>query len=266
MSNERIESASKLLAMLSDLAKFIGVSSLAFFAVAAIAAPEWTQKRLDALGWQIKEVNAGFFRITVKETVKAGNGVIRIAEGLTNTEISLAALQASLPKGPDASQQNAEILRAMSSVKAAQLALGVQADALASTGKAVGLIQDAPDMGWLYVGIFAANNDAKYISPRISPNGIQRAGGAITGILLKYDTVIVSNGDDCTKTSLKDVPMPDPNAPEREFTIVTPSESKPLEVIKVSECPSIGDGKLIYAQVRIPTERVRFSQLSKIKQ
>jgi hypothetical protein len=266
MSNDRIETVSKFFTMLSDLAKFVGIASLAAFAVASIAAPEWAQRRLDSLGLQVKEVNAFGIKIAAKEAVKAGNGVISIADGLTNAEISLGAIRANLPKEQDTSAQAAEISRAMAGIKFAQNALDAQAEALGSTGKAVGLAQEIPTTGWLYIGNFTADNKPRFVSPRIAPHGIQRSGNAISGVVLRYDAHIVSDGDDCTKVDIKDVPMPDPKAPEREFAILKASESNPLEVLKVSECPSIGDGKSVYVQVRVSKDRVRFSQLSKLAQ
>lgn len=260
--SSKLEQASKLVGVLNELAKFGATATLALVAVTAFAKPIWIKDRLAELGLHIQEVDTGFIKLVANETVKAGTNSLQIAESLTVAEIGLADLKKSL-QTPAANVDRANAIRdAEEAIRRARAALEEQASSIQSAGKRAGVTSNAPVRGWLYVGYFGENGKIQRSSDRVSPtDGIKYVEGKISGLILRFDAAVVSDGDDCSKTSVENFMPPDPNAPERKFAIVRASR-EPLRVLATKECAAPGRGKTIYAQVEVPTSRVRIAALS----
>ena len=262
----KLEQASKFVGVLNEFSKFGATAAFALVAIAAIASPVWVKDRLGQLGLQVQEVDTGFVKLVAKETVKAGTNSLQIAENLTVAEVALSELKAP-PQGAAADAVYAAAVRdTEEAIRRARSALEEQSSSLQSAGKKAGVQSNAPVRGWLYVGYFGEDGRLRKPSDRISSgDGIRYAGGRMAEVALRFDAAVVSDGDDCTKTSVENFVPPDPNSPERKFAIIR-AAGEPLKVLTTKECVAPGRGKTIYAQVEVPGSRVRFAGLSTLRQ
>jgi hypothetical protein len=264
MSTETMEKISKFLGLMNDLLKFLAMAAVALLAIGAIAAPGLVKQQLAKVGFEIKEVNAGFLKIVARETTKAGANTLQIAEALTVAELQLKKVEVAALSPAGWSGQAASVEAALKTILAARTALDEQTAAIQESGKAAGVTANAPTQGWLYVGLFAENGEARLVSDRIgSKDGLKYAGKDLKGIVLRFDAGVVSDGDSCAKTQAADFVPPDPKEPERQYAVLRASP-EPLKVLATKSCDTPGSVKSVYAQVEVPKSRVRFSTLSNL--
>jgi hypothetical protein len=259
-----MEAMSKFLGLMNDLLKLLAMAVLALLAISAIAAPDLVKHQLARLGFEIKEINTGFLKLIATETTKAGGNTLQIAEALTVAELQLKKVEATAlsPASRDALATSVD--DAVKTIQLARSALDDQSSAIQETAKAAGVAPNAPTRGWLYVGLFAENGEARLLSDRIgSKDGLKYAGKDLKGIVLRFDAGVVSDGDSCAKTQAADFVPPDPKEPERRYAVLRASP-EPLKVLVTKACDTPGSVKSVYAEVEVPKSRVRFSTLSSL--
>lgn len=262
LDTEKVEKLSKFLNLLNEFVKFGAMAALALLAVVALAMPNWVKGRLANLDLEIKEVNAGPIKLVAKEAVKAGANTLQIAEALTLAEVQLSVIKTNLQGQATNPNYASAFSETEQSIHRARAALEEQGTSLKTAGKAVGVTSNVPVRGWLYVGYFAENGELKKPSDRISPkDGVRFVGTRVSELILDFDTPVVSDGDDCSKTTIENFVPPDPNSPERQYAILRASR-EPIRVLATKECEAPGRGKTVYAQVEVPSTRVRFAALS----
>jgi hypothetical protein len=264
MSTATMETIAKFLGLMNDLLKFLAMAVLAVLAIGAIAAPDLVKSQLARLGFEIKEVNAGFLKIVATETTKAGGNTLLIAEALTVAELQLKKVEAAALSPAGGGSPVTSVEDAVKTIQMARTALDEQSSAIQETAKAAGVAPNAPTRGWLYVGLFAESGEARLLSDRIgSKDGLKYTGKDLKGIVLRFDAGVVSDGDSCTKTQAADFVPPDPKEPERRYAVLRASP-EPLKVLATRSCDTPGSVKSVYAQVEVPKSRVRFSTLSSL--
>jgi hypothetical protein len=266
-TNDRLDILGKQIGLLNDFTKFAGALLLCLFVLAILVFPAWVNERLKAVGVKIEEVTFPGIKLVANETVKANGNAIEVANSLTTTEIKLAnmmsALEAAKREGAPAVSP-ADVQSVLDTVRSAQGSLDQQAAAIRKAGKEVGATSSIPETGWVYVGYYGDDANLRILSDRVEKNPqVQQLRAPIKEIVLAYDAPVVADGNLCNKMDITSVPIPDPNAPEREYVIVRASRS-PLRVLAQAECPAAGKGKTVYAQVAVPPDRVRMSKLSQL--
>lgn len=265
MFSERIEALSKLLASLAELSKSLAITGLAGFAVAAVAAPGWAKERLHQLGFHVEEFNWAGMKFVADETAKTSAGAMGAAEAITQAEIALAAAQQA-PGAPAASSPASQrVADGLAQLNKAKQALDVQQAAIHRAAEKSGLDVKPPSLGWIHVADFGENGQPRWVSERLARNGIVRVDNRITQLVLAYDAPVVTNGDDCSRTDPAQFTLPPDDAPEIQYVIIQARGDEPLTVTQTKDCPSIGHGRDVWAQIKVPAARVRMAALSSLK-
>lgn len=265
MINDRMESLSKFLASLAELAKSLAIAGLAGFAIAAIAAPEWTKERLHKLGFHLQEANLGGVKLVADETVKVSTGAMGVAEAITQAEIAMTGAQQEAGAPAASSPAAQRLAESLAQLEKAKQALDGQQSAIQQSAKESGLNVKPPPLGWIRVANYGENGQARWTSERIASDGIVRRDGRIAQLVLRYDAPVAANGDDCSRTDLSQFVLPPDSAPEIQYVIIKAQGREPLEVVQTKDCPSIGRGRDVWAQVKVPPARVRLAALSSLK-
>lgn len=267
-THDRLDILGKQVNLLNDFAKFAGVMVLALFILGAYFFPTWVNDHLKALGIKLAGGSFGGINFVATETVKANGNAIELANALTATEIKLVSMISTFDAAKTANGApavgRAEVENALKNVRSAQQSLDQQSIAISRTGEIVGATQSIPESGWIYVGYYGDDATLKWLSDRLEKTQqVLQSGRDIKEIVLAYDAPVVSDGNICNKVDIASVPTPDPNAPEREYTIVRGSPL-PLKVLAQIRCPAAGKGSMLYAQVSVPKDRIRIAKLSTI--
>jgi hypothetical protein len=262
-TNERIESWSKLLALLSEFSKLAGIALLTGFGMIAFLFPDVAKAKLDKLGLQINAVDIAGVKIVAKETEKASANGFNAAEALTAAEIKLASLTQTGNEAADKSAEYRTINEALTTIRSAKNSLTKQAEAIKETGKVAGLSSDFPSSAWVYVGYYGDDTLLRKASDRVhATQAIGRSNARVTELLLDYDAPVATTRADCTKHDISEMPPPTPGV-ELEHAIVTASGT-PLKVLETLACPAPGNGKTVFARIEVPAERVKFAKLSQL--
>jgi hypothetical protein len=266
-TNDRLDILGKQIGLLNDFTKFAGAVLLCLFFLAILVFPAWVNERLKAVGVKIEEITFPGVKLVASETVKANGNAIEVANSLTTTEIKLASMISTLEaaKGAGAPAiSRADVQSVLDTVRSAQGSLDRQSAAIKKAGNEVGATSSVPETGWVYVGYYGEDANLRTLSDRVEKTPqVQQSRTPFQDIVLAYDAPIVADGNLCNKVPVASVPLPDPNAPERQYAIVRASRS-PLKVLAQAECPAAGKGRTVYAQVAVPTDRVRISKLSQL--
>lgn len=258
--DQRIETFSKVLNFLTELVKFCALAAIAAFVVATLANPSWAQRRLKALNLQVKEVSFAGVKLVANETFE-------VANSLVDAKINLESAATLLSSTANASEVNSRatessVKEALKHIEKMQLALNNQEGAIKEVGTQAGLpVSDIPATGWVYAGRIS-DGGAFQAGPRVDAKITNVSGGKLTRLQLKYDAPVVGNGNDCTRTNVADAPLPTAEDLQRIQVLLRADPVAPLNVLETAECPSIGNGKFIYARIAIPKDRVRFAKFS----
>lgn len=271
-SSKLIENISKWMKLQNDVIKFLGFNFLLFVATAALAKPDWVNSRLNQLNLSIDGISTPFFKLVKKETTKANLNAAQASEALTQAQIMLT--NATIPnhtKIPgDSNSIELAMAKALGFITDAQKDLDQQAISILKTGVTAGAIQNIPTTGWINVGLYSNENILIRPSDRIQrTKEIERIddnnNNKLKKIILSHDAIIISEVDECSIIDISKMPIPDSNAPEHESAIVRKSLEQPLFVRMTKSCATRSKEKMFYAQVDIPADRIRFSQLSSFK-
>lgn len=265
MFSERVEALSKLLAALAELAKSLAITGLAGFAVAAVAAPGWAKERLHQLGFHVSEFDLGGMKFVADETAKTSAGAMGAAEAITQAQIALAAAQQAPGAPATSSEASQRMADGLAQLGRAQQALDVQQAAIHRAAEKAGLDVKPPSLGWIRVANYGENGQARWTSERIARDGIVRTDNRITQLVLAYDAPVVANGDDCSRTDPAQFTLPPDDAPEIQYFIIQARANDPLVVTQTKDCPSVGRGHDVWAQIKVPAARVRLAALSSLK-
>lgn len=243
---------SETVGIMSEIGKLLVIAAAAFFMVSALAAPAWLTARMRDLDLRLDSVNFGVVKVVSLQAPKASAQNIQAAEALTRAEV---ALSEAVPAA-----RSAAILK---NIQEAKQALDAQSESLVAVAGAAGLQPQVPPTAWVYVGYF--NETGKLARPgdRIDPTSLVYEGDELRSLVLRNDAVVSSNGDDCTKTAIENVPAFDPSMLSRKFVVLAGSRD-PLHVIRTARCSAAGRGKTVFAEVQIPKARARFAELGAI--
>ncbi len=244
--NDHLERVSKMLGIASECGKLLVIGAALLFMVGALAAPDWIRERLTRM--QVTSIKTPLFDLVVTQVPKANAGTLQVAEALTRLEIAAEQLPADTA---------AEMRK---SLTAAKKALDQQDRAVTVVAGAAGLERQLPSTGWVYVGYMPAGA-ALVPGDRIDPAGLAYQAGKLNALVLKRDAAVSTNGDDCTRTDLANAPIAGPDARSRQLAIVR-AAPEPLSVTRTAECTVRGGGKVVFAEVDVPENRVRFAELA----
>jgi hypothetical protein len=251
-TNDNLDRFSKILGLIGDLGKLAVTTAAALFMVGALAAPGWVRDRLEALDLRIDKINLLIVTLVRDQVPKANANAYQATEYLTRLEVEVAA------KMP--ADQAAPLLK---NIREAKDALDDQNRSIAAVAGAAGFERQLPATAWVYVGFFSEGGGAGKLGDRLDPARLAYDGGSLRSLVLKYDAPVSSNGDNCTRTDIADVAPIDPKALGNKLLIVKGS-SDPVQVLRTTECPSVGRGKTVFAEIRVPGNRVRVAELAAI--
>lgn len=254
---ERLDKTARVFTLLFDIAKLAGLTTLILVGVAAIAFPSQVQGRLRALGLKIQQVDVLGVKLVQNETFDIANSLVDTKMSVDSAAVRLAA--ASGMSTEDRKAAEVAIAGARNSVLKIQDSLGKQESAIKDAKARSGVTSPAlPSTGWIFVGRIAENGT--YIAaPRIDAKATAISNGVVTSLMLKYDSPVAENGDDCVRTDLKDVQPPSPNSVQMLLQADPPAQ---LTVLSTAGCRSVDGGKWLYANIKIPADRVRFAKFS----
>lgn len=243
-----LETANKLLSVLTDTCKFLVLAALTSFAVAAFASPGWARQKLADLGLSVKEVNAFGVKLVA-------NDAFDMAKDLAEAKVRLDELKVQAGKG---AVDAADIGRVAQKLDAVSGALGKQSESIRTTQQQVGMAAPTlPATGWVYVG---RQPESGAWQPGWSIDAARSAveAGTVTRLALRADTVLLSNGNECVRQSLADIQPPSSEELQAPQLLLNGSAKAALEVLETARCPSVGKGEWVYARVRVRPEDVKF--------
>jgi hypothetical protein len=249
------------LELFASATKAVGLLLLLVFAATAVAFPEGLNQWLKRRGLSLESWTLGPVKVTAiaKNTVRANNSALVVMDTLNEVQARLASGETS----PASLQQIADLLQA------SRQSVTSQAETLRRTAQDLGATSKIPSEGWLYVGYYGEDGVLRRPYSRIaSADGIhtERAPGnqiRVSGIVLKFDAPVVTDGNDCTKPDVSQVKVPDPNAEDISYAIVGASAQE-LKVLATATCPAAGRGYELYARIVVPKDRVRIATLSNL--
>lgn len=262
VSPEKVEHWSKLLSLLNEAAKFSALGVLFFITVGAIVQPVSLGGILGKLNLGIKEISIGPIKIAVaKETTKVGNNMLQTSEALTEVQTRLTEMSTNFQQQPLNSTYRIKVEEALKNVLLAQQHLDEQSSSLNNTARAIGIAPNPPEKGWLYVGIYGEDGKLRFPSSRLDLlKTTDSTGKQLTELVLKFDAAVVSDGDNCTKTNVSDFT---PSNPELQYAVLRASP-EPLKVLSTKACTSAGGNQVVYAEIKVPGNMVRFSSFSNL--
>ena len=248
-SDDNLDRVSRMLGLMGDLGKLLATLAAALFMVGALAAPDWIRGRLEKLDLKFESIDTPIGKIVARHTPQANAHTLQVAEALTQLEVAVAG---------DMPGEKAQKL--LKNIREAKKALGDQSRSIEAVARGVGLEPQTPATAWVYVGYYAENGRPARLSDRVNSSGLDDAG-KLRNLVLNYDSPVSSDGDDCTRTEIGNAPAFDPRSLTRKLMIVRASKD-PLQVVRTAECASVGRGKTVYAEIEVPSHRVRFAELS----
>lgn len=245
-----LDRAARLLSLLTDACKFCVLLALTAFAFAAFAQPDWARRKLDELGLRVKEIDAFGVKLVA-------NDAFDMAKDLAEAKARLEALKTEAAQaggGVDA----AELAKVAEKLDTVRASLGKQGQAIKSVQQQAGMAAaPLPETGWVFVGRLPEQGawqpgwsiDAKRTA--IEAGQVRRLG-------LRADTVVLSNGNECTRQPLQEVQPPSEQDLQAPQLLLSGDAKAALEVLATASCPSVGKGQWIYAKVRVPADEVKF--------
>ena len=246
---QSLESADKLLTVLSGVCKFSGLAVLTAFAVAAVTHPAWARQKLQDAGLSIKEVNIFGVKLAADETFS-------MARALADARLNLDTIKSQLGQGTGSET----LTKALLELDHIQASLTKQSATLKDVQEKSGVaVPQVPETGWLYVGRLAEDGSLA-IGPRLDSAGTKVDGSKVARVQLKIDSPVVENGEECTRKTLEELHPPTPDELQSVQVLLSPNPAHSLEVIQTATCPSIGKGKWLYAKIRIPKNDVKFAK------
>lgn len=251
--DQTLERISKVLAALGEIAKLTLIVGLIWLGYIVIAHPDKLKHALAGLqgaGVSVDkwEANLPF--------VKISGSVFNAAEAVATAQAKLVAAQAASPSPAAA----AELRTVSASLAQVQTAVAQQAREVRAAGARAGIVENVPATGWIYVGFIAANGFKK-LSDRIDPKDAQNLkleGGKVTG-LARLTLVLdasLAQGEECVRVSIDSLPNGAAAEALLPKVMLEHDVGKPLEVVRAETCKAAGDGAYVWAEVKVPAERV----------
>lgn len=260
-----------------SLIKFISAVGLIIIVLSQVLMPhDWFQPKMKVLRDTIKNI-ISVEEINLPNLFMEYLGFINRFDDLTEADIKINNVEKIYMheiKSNEASPSEDIIRKAHESITTAKNELEKQANAV----KEVSLMAGAQLMnlktGWIYLGLYDKNNELRVekslnerikITPQIKnlPKKLDELY-----IVLLHDTVFTSTPGDCNTVKMSEISMPDPNSAEPQFSLVKASDTT-LHVRNNNKgiCSTKVDPdlKTVFIEIDIPTDRVRFAQLSTIK-
>lgn len=253
MLKQHLEDTTKLIAALTVIGRFLLLLGLSVFVVKAVADPPWARKKLREAGWSVKEVNVLGVRL-------ASDDSFDMANALADVKARLEQQLRPIDGQPESRPDHRQIAQALQDLGTVQNLLTKQNETLQEVQKDAGVVfPPIPDAGWLYVGRLTEDKVLQ-AGPRIDVAGTKLENGSVKQVQLSSAAPVVDNGAECARTRIEDVQHSAPAELQRIQVLLVPAPGKPLQVQQTVSCPSIGNGKLLYAQVRIRKEDVKFAK------
>ncbi len=248
---QSLENVAKLLSVLTDTCKFLVLASLSSFAIAAVTQPAWARQKLKDVGLSIKEVNVFGVKL-------AADDGFDMAKALGDAKLNLEALRNVQPGQPSATGGSDQVAQAIAELDKIQTSLLRQAETLKSVQQQAGaVLPSVPDAGWLYVGRLA--EDKTFMpGPRISAAGTRIESGKVSRLQIGADAPVVENGDECVRKTLEEIHPPSAEDLQSIQVLIHPNPAHALEVLATASCPSAGNGRWLYAKIRIQKDDVKF--------
>jgi hypothetical protein len=254
---QTLESAGKFVTVLTDACKLAVLATLSTFAIAALVLPNWAKERLREVGLSVKEVNAFGVKLVANEAFDTANA-------LADTRIALEGFRTEL--GATAAEPGHPVAKALAALDKAESSLLAQGGQLQEVLRSSGVaMPPLPDAGWLYIGRLAQGGGWT-AGPRIDAAGTRLDGERVTRVQLRADAAVLQNGDECTRSKLEEIHPPTDAERQTLQLLLAPNATRPLEVLATATCPSAGQGKWVYAKVRIPKDDVKFTKFEALLQ
>jgi hypothetical protein len=255
--DQNIERASKILRALSDIAKGILIIGLLWVGYTALTSPQQMGEKLRDLrkaGVDVNklEIDLPFLRI--------GASVFHALEATATAQVKTAAAQELSLSNPTA---EAKLQEASASLAQVQSTIAQQAREIRAAAAAAGIVESVPATGWILVGFVASNGSMRILSDRIDPkdlSGLRVENGKVSGLTkltLRFDAA-VAQGDECIRVPMENVSSAAEVANLLPKIMLAGDPTKPLEVTRAEQCESRSKevGSIVYAQVKIPPDRV----------
>ena len=83
-------------------------------------------------------------------------------------------------------------------------------------------------------------------------------GTKVVRLQIRVDSPVVENGDECVRKTLEEMHPPTAAELQSVQVLLSPKPGYPLDVLATADCPSKGNGKWLYAKVRISKGDVKF--------
>lgn len=248
--NTLLDRIAKLFSVLTDACKFLVLLALTVFAFAAFAQPGWAQQKLAELGLKVKEIDAFGVKLVA-------NDAFDMAKDLAEAKVKLDELRAQAAQS-GGSVSAAEIVKVSEKLDTVRDALGRQGEALKGVQQQAGIAAvPVPETGWVYVGRLPEQGPWQ---PGWSIDGKQSAikDGNVAKLVLRADTVVLGNGNDCTRQAMTDIQPPSAEELQAPQILLSGDAKGELEVLSTARCPSVGNGQWMYAKVRVRASDVKF--------
>ncbi|MFM8898776.1 MAG: hypothetical protein ACKOF9_02355 [Burkholderiales bacterium] len=247
-----LERTSTSLKHVLEICKSVSILVLGLFVATILVAPSWANKRLEIVGVKVEKINLPFVNLVRTEGNLANQSTAIAAEAVTKALVRISEI---LPQA-----QAAEVIKDLA---AAQKALDGQSAAVAKLAAGAGLTINPLSSGWLYLGYFNEAGKLGKAASRIDESSIEGQAGKLQNVNIKFDTWVISDGNNCSKPSVEEFVPPAPNGLEISYTIIRATDA-PLRILETVNCPAAGNGKYVWAKVEIPRDRARISSISNL--
>lgn len=251
--DQSIERMAKILGVLGDLVKAILIVGLVWIGFVAVTKPETVKDSLKEL--RDSGVNVDKWEANLP-LLKISGTVFNVADAVATAQAKVSAAQEAQP-GRSASPELLAVSASLAEVQSAMARHGREIRAVAARA---GVVENLPKTGWIYVGYFSTSG-ARKLSDRVDPRDVRNLkieGGNLAGLTqltLKLDAW-VAQGDECVRVAVDSVPDATAAAEMLPKIMLESDPAKPLEVLRAAPCKGPGEGSFVWAEVRIPPDRV----------
>lgn len=253
---DSLSKTTKILGLLIEISKLIGILALILLCLSALMLPEQTRRYLRTVGVEIQEIDLPGIKLVQAQTYDAAETLIEAKVSVDNATSGLTEL------GNITSDQRKSIESALSlariKIAAAETSLDKQEKTINSRSKTPTL--QLPETAWIFVALL--NESGRMINlpeSRVDLERVVLSKDKISKLFLKYDAPAVDNASDCTVIRVEDYQPP---PPQTVHLLIRADPREELNVIGATSCPTAGKGKQLYAQIQVPVNRVRFAKSS----
>lgn len=262
-SDSGLDRASKLVTVVGETTKVVGVLLLVGGCVTAVADPEWAKKKLDGWGISVSSFEIGPVKVSLKEASREG---LEATKAIAAAQRALLDAQLLAQGLPSAEGVLTRISDARKQLGASLNAAETQAAALRDVGSKVGLAPAVPADGWVYVGLVNGDGSKALLSPSISPAGLPKDLREAGQVRLQHDAVLATDRVSCEVQRLEDVAPPTAADLERPMAVLRGGEgSGPLGVVESQICATRSGVQQLWVKVKVLPANIRFASLVELK-